>query len=187
VIAHICLCASVLSALQVLLPAVTAYAQSSTPESVLGDGRRAFDRARFSEAIEILRAPVEGGAFSGRDLLEAREILARSHIKLGDPSAAVRYFRDNLNQDPNYRPDSEIVPPDEIEVFELAQSEPRDEGSSGSWWKSWYVITGAVVGLGGVLYAILKTDSEEDGPLPVPPDPPTGPGISQPRWSPVSQ
>jgi hypothetical protein len=58
---------------------------------------------------------------SGPEALKAKELLGRCLVKTGSRIEAKEQFKNLLRQDGGYRLDATAVPPDEMEVFELAR------------------------------------------------------------------
>jgi hypothetical protein len=82
-----------------------------------------YDQGQFAEAADALRAGLSSGRIIGGQVVSARELLARCQVKMGDVTGARRTFLAILRQDPQYRPDALRVPPDEMDVYNLARRE----------------------------------------------------------------
>lgn len=89
----------------------------------LEEAQSLYDGAQFKEAIAKIRDALATGQVLGADAFEARVLLARCLVKSGDRLAAKQAFKFVLRQQPGWRPDANVVPPDEQEVFALAQQE----------------------------------------------------------------
>lgn len=93
----------------------------------LEEAQALYDGAQFGEAIDKLRSALSTGQLAGADVLEARILIARCLVKSGDRLEAKQAFKFVLRQQPGWRPDPNVVPPDEQEVFQLAQRELTSE------------------------------------------------------------
>jgi hypothetical protein len=176
-----------------------ATAQTATPADPVATARDHYNYARFEEAVALLQPLADGVQLQGKKLLEAKEILARSYVKLGNPTAAKSWFQSLLRQDPTWRPDPNWVPADEQAVFNAALAEmpvtqapppppgvtpterpaaappPRASDQAedgGSVLGKWWLWAG--IGAAAVIVAILAGgggggDGDEDLPLPPPP------------------
>jgi hypothetical protein len=87
----------------------------------LDAAQQLYDGAKFNDAITKLREAITTGAVSGPDALKAKELLGRCLVKTGSRIEAREQFKNLLRQDGGYRLDAAAVPPDEMEVFELAR------------------------------------------------------------------
>jgi hypothetical protein len=118
------------------------------PKAAVVRGQEYYEQSRFDEAIALMRNLVDQGALTDDDLLKAREILARSYVKKGNPAKAKEMFKAILGTNPKYRPDPIRVPPDETALFEQALQEYENtftQSRSGVRTHPWHV--GAQVGL----------------------------------------
>ena len=93
-------------------------AWSASP--ALDAAQQLYDGAKFNDAIAKLRDAISTGAVSGPEALKAKELLGRCLVKTGQRIEAKEQFKNLLRQDGGYRLDATAVPPDEVEVFELA-------------------------------------------------------------------
>jgi len=89
----------------------------------LEEAQSLYDGAQFNEAITKIRSALATAQLTGADAFEARVLLARCLVKVGDRLEAKQAFKFVLRQQPGWRPDPNVVPPDEQEVFQLAQQE----------------------------------------------------------------
>jgi hypothetical protein len=105
------------------LGAVSAWAAAP----VLGDAQQLYDGAHFTDAVTKLRDAISTGAVTGPDALKAKELLGRCLVKAGSRVEAKEQFKNLLRQDGGYRLDAVTVPPDEMEVFNLALKEINAE------------------------------------------------------------
>ncbi len=112
-----------------LLPS-HAWAQTDTQQtqaqpaaaqgSVLDEARQLYDASKFDDAIAKLRDAIANGQVLGPDALKAKELLGRCLVKSGKRVEAREAFKSLLREDNGYRLDAVSVPPDEMEVFNLA-------------------------------------------------------------------
>ncbi|HTR96728.1 MAG TPA: tetratricopeptide repeat protein [Candidatus Acidoferrales bacterium] len=86
-----------------------------------------YDTAKFADAVTSLRAALDSGQITGNDVVTARALLARCLVKSGQRLEAKQAFKTVLRLDPAYTPDAVMVPPDEMDVFKLAQREVTQE------------------------------------------------------------
>jgi tetratricopeptide (TPR) repeat protein len=111
----------------IVAPAAS-YADKKGKSDPVAEATAAYDSARFEEAIALLlKAEIEDGKLKGDDLLKANEMLARSYVKLGQNDQARAAFAAILRDHPDWRPDPDKVPPDEIAVFETALDQVKAE------------------------------------------------------------
>ncbi len=89
----------------------------------LEEAQSLYDNAQFSDAITKIRSALSTAQLAGADAFQARVLLARCLVKVGDRLEAKQAFKFVLRQQPGWRPDPNVVPPDEQEVFQLAQQE----------------------------------------------------------------
>ncbi len=114
----------------IVAPAAS-YADKKGKSDPLAEATAAYDSARFEEAIALLlKAQIEDGKLKGDDLLKANEMLARSYVKLGQNDQARAAFAAVLRDHPDWRPDPDRVPPDEIAVFETALDQVKAEAAA---------------------------------------------------------
>ena len=110
------------------LPAPFARAQDAGgPRPPLEEARQMYDEARFADAIQLLTTALQSGGVTGDDVNLARALRARCLVKAGRRVEAKEGFKSVLRSDAGYRPDPVKVPPDEIEVFQLALKEFQAE------------------------------------------------------------
>ena len=88
--------------------------------SPLEHGQALYDAAKFTEAVTLLRTELSAGRITGSDVVAARALLARALVKSGNRLEARQAFETALRLDPAYRPNAVVVPPDEMDVFNLA-------------------------------------------------------------------
>jgi hypothetical protein len=93
-------------------------AWSASP--VVDSAQQLYDGAKFNDAVAKLRDALSSGAVTGPDALQAKALLGRCLVKAGNRVEARETFKNLLRQDSGYRLDATVVPPDEMEVFELA-------------------------------------------------------------------
>jgi tetratricopeptide (TPR) repeat protein len=101
-------------------PARAQGADSTQGASPVQQAQALYDQAKFADAAALLRAAIAHQQVSGNDELKARELLGRSLVKSGNRLAAKEAFKALLREDSAYRLDTLTVPPDEVEVFDLA-------------------------------------------------------------------
>jgi hypothetical protein len=110
--------------LAVLVATAAVPAQAQTDTTAAGDpltqATQLYDQSRFDDAVNLLKQALTQGAVTGGDAVKAKELLARAYVKAGNRVEAREVFRSILRQDPEYRADALRMPPDEIEVFNLA-------------------------------------------------------------------
>jgi hypothetical protein len=109
-------------ALALLLPLV-AFAAAPA----LDDAQKLYDAAKFTDAVALLRTALGTGQVTGNDVVAARAFLARCLVKAGQRLEAKQTFKTVLRLDPAWRPDAVMVPPDEMDVFNLALKEIQAE------------------------------------------------------------
>lgn len=105
------------------LHVVAAYAAAPAVE----DAQKLYDNAKFAEAVVKLRDALGSGQVIGSDALGARALMARCLVKAGNRLEAKQAFKTVLRSDPAWRPDAMTVPPDEMDVFNLALKEIQAE------------------------------------------------------------
>lgn len=93
---------------------------ASGGRSILEQARDLYDNAQFQAAVTLLDPAIAGGQVTGDNLNAARELRARCLVKAGHRLEAKQAFIGVLRSDAAYRPNPVQVPPDEIEVFQLA-------------------------------------------------------------------
>jgi hypothetical protein len=115
-------------------PAVTAPAApapaATPPPAPMAPLRRAqefYDSTHFAEAVTLLGAALEDGSIGGDDVNVARGLRARCLVKAGRRIEGKEAFKSLLRADAAWRPDASMVPPDEMEVFQLALKEFQAE------------------------------------------------------------
>ena len=108
-------------------PAYFAIGTAWAAAPVVDEAKALYDQARFAEGADKLREALAAGTVRGRDEIAAKELLGRCLVKAGDRLEAKEAFKSLLRQDGGHRLDSQNVPPDEIEVFELARREITSE------------------------------------------------------------
>lgn len=119
---HLGWCGAVLAlalAMTPVLHVATAFAASP----VVVDAQKMYDSAKFAEAVVKLRDALGTGQVTGTDALEARALMARCLVKAGNRLEAKQVFKTVLRSDPAWRPDALSVPPDEMDVFNIALKE----------------------------------------------------------------
>jgi hypothetical protein len=96
-------------------------AWSASP--VVDSAQQLYDSAKFNDAITTLRDGLSSGGVTGPDALKAKALLGRCLVKTGNRVEGKEQFKNLLRQDGGFRLDATNVPPDEMEVFELASKE----------------------------------------------------------------
>ncbi len=94
---------------------------------VTDQAQKLYDSAKFTDAAALLRDALNTGKIVGNDAIGARALLGRCLVKAGNRLEAKKEFAGVLRQDPSFRPDAVMVPPDEMDVFNLALKENQDE------------------------------------------------------------
>jgi hypothetical protein len=97
-----------------------AAATAAAAGSPIDQAQKLYDAAKFTEAVTTLRSALATGQVTGSNVVAARALLARALVKTGDRLEARQAFQTVLRMDPAYRPDAVVVPPDEMDVFNLA-------------------------------------------------------------------
>ncbi len=119
---HLGWCGAVLALALAMAPVVqVATAHAASP--VVVDAQKMYDSAKFAEAVIKLRDALGTGQVTGTDALEARALMARCLVKAGNRLEAKQVFKTVLRSDPAWRPDALSVPPDEMDVFNIALKE----------------------------------------------------------------
>jgi hypothetical protein len=90
---------------------------------VLDASQQLYDGAKFNDAIKKLRDALSTGGVTGADALKAKALLGRCLVKTGNRVEGKEQFKNLLRQDGGFRLDASVVPPDEMEVFNLASKE----------------------------------------------------------------
>jgi hypothetical protein len=109
---------AVLMGVSVLLP-VRAMAQDSPVQ----EATALYEQAQFNEAITLLRGALSSGLVRGRDAVAAREMIARCLVRTGSRIEAKEAFKGMLQLNPNYRPATGTMPPDEFGIYQMALDE----------------------------------------------------------------
>ncbi|HEV2105472.1 MAG TPA: tetratricopeptide repeat protein [Candidatus Eisenbacteria bacterium] len=102
-------------------------ADSTQASSPVQQAQALYDQAKFADAAALLRTAIEQKQVTGNAELKARELLGRSLVKAGNRIEAKDAFKALLREDSAYRMDTLTVPPDEVEVFDLAAREITSE------------------------------------------------------------
>ncbi len=107
-------------------PAATA-ARPMVTSSALEQARAFYVESKFQEASNLLAEALRDGRITGDDLNAGRALRARCLAKLGRRLEAKELHKAVLRSDANFRLDALQVPPDEMEVFDLALREFKAE------------------------------------------------------------
>ena len=91
------------------------------------EAQKLYDSAKFGDAVAKLRDALGTGQVTGSDVITARALMARCLVKAGNRLEAKQAFKTVLRADPAWRPDAVMVPPDEMDVFNLALKEINTE------------------------------------------------------------
>ncbi len=102
-------------------PAATPTVSASA--AALAQGQALYDQSDFTAAQTLLREKLASGVISGKEVRAARELLARCLVRSGNRVEAKEAFKGLIRRFPGYRPDAGKVPPDEQEVFAMAERE----------------------------------------------------------------
>lgn len=116
--------AAIVAALAVL--SVTGVARAADPPAIqtpLQSAQHLYDEAKFAEAVSELTEALRTGRVTGDDANAARELLARSLVRAGRRLEAKEAFKGLLRSDPAYRADGLRIPPDEMDIYQLAKRE----------------------------------------------------------------
>ena len=97
--------------------------QALAQTSPVQEAQSLYEQAQFDQAITLLRDALSTGRVTGGQALAAREMIARCLARSGNRLEAKEAFKGLLHLNPSYRPAAGTVPPDEIEVFQLALDE----------------------------------------------------------------
>jgi hypothetical protein len=122
-LAMVCCAVWLVSGLAPVLRATSAWAASPVVE----EAQKLYDAAKFNDAVAKLRDGLGTGQITGNDVVAGRALLARCLVKSGNRLEAKQAFKTVLRTDPAYRPDAVMVPPDEMDVFNLALKEVTAE------------------------------------------------------------
>ena len=122
-LAVVCCAVWLVSGLAPVFRAAPAWAASPIVE----DAQKLYDTAKFGDAVTKLRDALGSGQIIGNDVIAGRALLARCLVKSGNRLEAKQAFKTVLRADPAYRPDAVMVPPDEMDVFNLALKEIQAE------------------------------------------------------------
>ncbi len=112
---------------QAQTPTVTTPKAVSASAAALQQAQALYNESDFAGAQKLLREKLASGVISGNEVRPARELLARCLVRSGNRVEAKEAFKGLIRKFPGYRPDPSVVPPDEQEVFALAESEIRTE------------------------------------------------------------
>lgn len=113
----------ILTAFTGAAPAIHALGTAWAASPALDEAQQMYDTARFADAVTRLRQALSSGEVAGPDALKAKELLGRCLVKSGDRVGAKEAFKSLLREDSGYRLDRVNVPPDELQVFDLALKE----------------------------------------------------------------
>jgi hypothetical protein len=100
--------------------ASTGGAAADTAASPLVPAAAAFESGKYDEAVTLLRRTLRTPGLTRREQRAAREMLARSLLRLGRRADASQAFVDLLKAWPSYRPDASFTS-DERGLFETAR------------------------------------------------------------------
>ncbi|MEO5989873.1 MAG: hypothetical protein ABIU54_11160 [Candidatus Eisenbacteria bacterium] len=106
-----------------LAQAPAAASTVSASAAALAQAQALYDQSDFSASQSLLREKLASGVISGKEVRPARELLARSLVRSGNRVEAKEAFKGVIRRFPGYRPDAGKVPPDEQEVFAMAERE----------------------------------------------------------------
>lgn len=106
--------------------AATLVAADASP-TPLDQARELYESAHFADAADMLGTALQNGTITGDDINAARALRARCLVKAGRRLEGKEAFKSVLRSDAAYRPDAIQVPPDEMEVFQLALKEFQAE------------------------------------------------------------
>ena len=109
------------------LAAATPVKPAATASSSSGLVTRAqglYRDARYDEAVGALMGPILRKELAGRDLIEARLVLARCYVKKGILPRAKEHFGAILAIDPAFTLDRSRVDADELTVFNEVKGVP---------------------------------------------------------------
>jgi hypothetical protein len=117
---------AVLSLALIAAPFVAAPAAWAASPA-MEEAQKAYDAAKFDDAIALLRDALGNGQITGSEVVSARALMARCMVKSGKRIEAKQAFKTVLRADPGFKLDTVTVPPDEVEVFDLAAKEIQQE------------------------------------------------------------
>jgi pentatricopeptide repeat protein len=125
-------------------------------DDTVARARSFYGEARFQEAIDLVQGSLKSGSLTSSEAQAAREILARSYVRIGDSESAVKVFQEMLESSPGWRPDETTVPPDEVAVFQTALQSyrsgqtpaptPEEQAAAGEDRWAWGIYAGAGLG-----------------------------------------
>ncbi len=108
-------------------PAANPPAAMSASATAVQEAQSRYDQSDFAGALTLLREKLASGVITGADVRGARELLARSLVRSGNRVEAKEAFKGLIRKFPGYRPDAATVPPDEQEVYAMAEREVLSE------------------------------------------------------------
>ena len=159
----------------------------------LAAARQANREARWEDALELLEAALAGNLPSAH-AIEAHELLATTHLSMGDRDAAKREFVEILRLQNSYQPPSHASPklwrvfkaarraaaddapqPEPEREPPAAQPTPQIREPSGSsptavsgdaWYRQWWVWTAVGVVAAGIVAGVVAYSVSDPGPPP---------------------
>lgn len=172
--------AALLLALPMVMGVPTTAADAQSPPSVLdASALRAatalYDATDWAEAIRLLSAALASSPPDHPLARDARLLLARCQVKIGQPDLAKQEIHRILSRDRSWRPDERELPGEELAVILEAVREYRPK--TGRRWP-WYAAGAGALAVG--VWLFWPDDESAPEPLPGPPGPPAG--AARPRF-----
>jgi tetratricopeptide (TPR) repeat protein len=98
-------------------------ARAAVETNPLAQAQEYYNQSKFDQALRVLDDLADDPKLSHDDRRAARELQARAHIKTGEEQDAIDIFVSLLRDRPHWRPDGNLIPPDEMAVFAQALEE----------------------------------------------------------------
>ena len=91
--------------------------EARAAEFVVESARAAYREGEFATCARLLEAALQSQQIPAAGQREAYEFLARAHVQLGQVEAARSAFAHLLDLAPEWRPDEDVVRPNEVALF----------------------------------------------------------------------
>jgi hypothetical protein len=102
----------------------------ATAATPLEAARAQFDAGKFAEAAAALRRLVGGGTLKGPELRAARELRARSLVRIGRTADAQKLYAGLIAENAGFQPDPAGLTPAEQAAFDAAKALPSKPDSA---------------------------------------------------------